>query len=94
MDDLTVDIRKDIVSTILTVSQMDDLSPDEISDETGLFQNGLGLDSVDALELIVLLEKQYGIKIRNDEKGQKILENVGSLVREIQRHHEFKNNHV
>lgn len=88
------EIRKEIVSTILTVSQMDELSPEEISDETELFQNGLGLDSVDALELIVLLEKQYGIKIRNDDKGQKVLENVGTLVKEVQRHHDHTQQHA
>ncbi len=59
---------------------LEDVSPEEIGTEEALFGDGLGLDSIDALELIVLLEKEYGIKIDDPEKGKKIFYSVQSMV--------------
>lgn len=85
-----LEIRKKVVATVLHISNMKDIDPDQITDDTPLFHGGLGLDSVDALELIVAIEKQYGIKIRNDEGGHKTLKNIGNLVKEISDHYEQK----
>jgi len=56
-------------------------SPDSIGDQEPLFGDGLGLDSVDALELVVALEKEYGIKIRSDEIDPQAFATVDSLSR-------------
>jgi acyl carrier protein len=56
-------------------------SPDSIGDEEPLFGEGLGLDSVDALELVVALEKEYGIRIRSDEIDPQAFATVDSLSR-------------
>jgi acyl carrier protein len=56
-------------------------APDSIDDREPLFGDGLGLDSVDALELVVALEKEYGIRIRSDEIDPEAFANVESLAR-------------
>lgn len=52
----------------------------DINPDAPLFGDGLGLDSIDALELIVLLEKHYGIKIQNPADGKKIFESVRTMA--------------
>jgi acyl carrier protein len=55
----------------------------EIADDISLFADGLGLDSIDLLELIVHVEKTYGFKIRNDAQGRTVLQNIGTLATAI-----------
>ena len=64
---------------------LDGTEPDSIGDQEPLFGEGLGLDSVDALELVVALEREYGIKIRSDEIDQSAFANVESLGRFVAR---------
>ncbi|PLX14825.1 MAG: acyl carrier protein, partial [Marinilabiliales bacterium] len=56
---------------IIEQLNLEDMEPEDIDASEPLFGEGLGLDSIDALELIVLLEKEYGIKIQNPKDGQK-----------------------
>ena len=62
---------------------LEDIEPNEIVDSEALFGDGLGLDSIDALEIIVLLEKEYGLKIENPKEGQDIMYSVESLAKYI-----------
>ena len=55
-------------------------SVDEIADNDPLFGDGLGLDSIDALELIVMLDKDYGIKLADPKEGRKIFESIDSMA--------------
>ncbi len=57
--------------------------PESIGDDEPLFGDGLGLDSVDALELVVALEREYGIRIRSDEIDPEVFASVASLARFI-----------
>ncbi|MGA1840645.1 MAG: phosphopantetheine-binding protein [bacterium] len=58
-----------------------DITPEEIGDDTPLFgESGLGLDSIDALELIVNLEKKFHIKITDNIQGEKILSSVSTIT--------------
>jgi len=59
MSDLSLEIKRLIIETL----GLEDISPDDIADEAALFGNGLGLDSVDALELGLAIQKHFGIKI-------------------------------
>lgn len=59
---------------------LEDMEPEDIDAEEPLFGTGLGLDSIDALELIVLLEKEYGIKIQNPKDGQKIFFSLKTMA--------------
>jgi len=62
MSNLHLEIKQLIIDTL----GLEDITPDEISDETPLFGDGLGLDSVDALELGLAIQKHFGIKIDAD----------------------------
>jgi acyl carrier protein len=60
-----------------------DVKPEEIGDDEPLFGGNLGLDSIDSLELVVLLEREYGIKINNPSEGRKILVDVNHMAQYI-----------
>ena len=62
------------------------VKPEDIKDNEPLFGEGLGLDSIDSLELIVLLEREYGIKITDPKEGRKILVDVNTMVDYIEQH--------
>lgn len=59
---------------------LQEVKPEDIGDDTPLFKDGLGLDSIDALELIVLLQQHYRIKIANPEKGPEIFHSVRTMA--------------
>jgi acyl carrier protein len=58
---------------------LDGMTPEMIDEDAPLFGDGLGLDSVDALELVVALEREFGIKIKSQELGQEVFSSVNSL---------------
>jgi len=65
----------------------DDLSAEEINENTPLFgADGLGLDSIDALELIVLLDKEYGIRLSDPKQGKEIFYSIATMAEYIQKH--------
>ncbi len=68
---------------IIEALNLEDMEPEDIDEKESLFGEGLGLDSIDALELIVLLEKEYGIKIQNPKDGQKIFFSIETMARFI-----------
>ena len=70
---------------IIEVLNLEDIGPDEIEPQAPLFGDGLGLDSIDALELIVLLEKNYGIKIDDPKKGKDVFYSVQTMAEFIER---------
>jgi acyl carrier protein len=70
-----VRIKRLIVESL----NLEGMRPEMIEDETPLFGEGLGLDSVDALELVVALEKEFGIKIRSQEIGREVFSSVSTL---------------
>ena len=79
MDELIEQLKVQIIKQL----NLEDMEPDDIDPEEPLFGDGLGLDSIDALELIVLLEKEYGIKIENPKDGQKIFYSIRSMAKYI-----------
>jgi acyl carrier protein len=62
------------------------VKPEEISDDEPLFGEGLGLDSIDSIELIVLLQREYGITIQDPKEGRKILVDINTMVDYIEKH--------
>jgi len=77
-------IRGTLKKLIVTTLNLDGLTPERIGDEDPLFGGGLGLDSVDALELVVALEKEYGISIASHEVDRSVFGSVASLARFIE----------
>ncbi len=65
---------------------LEEMEPGEIDPDAPLFGEGLGLDSIDALELIVLLEKNYGIKIEDPKDGRKIFFSLRTMAEYITEH--------
>lgn len=82
MDNLMSDLKRQIIAQL----NLQDIKPEDISDDQPLFVEGLGLDSIDALELIVLLQQNYKIKISNAEDGPKVFRSVRTLAEYITAH--------
>lgn len=65
---------------------LEDLKPEDIDENAPLFGEGLGLDSIDALELIVLMEKDYGIKLEDANQGREIFKSIATMAEYINEH--------
>lgn len=76
MDALINELKKEIVEQL----NLQDIKPEDINEHEPLFVEGLGLDSIDALELIVLLQKKYGIKINSAEEGKEVFYSVKTMA--------------
>lgn len=73
-------LLREVSETIVEALGLQDVEPHEITRETTLFLGGLGLDSIDVLELVVAIEQRWGVRIDSKELGQKVMVSVGSLV--------------
>jgi len=80
----TTELKEQLKRQIIQFLNLTDLTPADISDNEPLFGDGLGLDSIDSLELIVLLKKEYGIDIRDPREGRKVLVDVATMADYIQ----------
>jgi acyl carrier protein len=78
MEDLIKDIKRRLVANLQL-----DRSPEEIDTDTPLFDEGLGLDSLDVLELVVMLDRDYGIEIVNMDEGKKAFVSVRGIAEYI-----------
>lgn len=76
----TAELKQQLKKQIITFLNLTGMEPDDIKDEDPLFGDGLGLDSIDSLELIVLLNREYGITIKDPKEGRKILVNINTMV--------------
>jgi len=66
---------------------LEDIKPEDIKDDEPLFKDGLGLDSIDALELAIVIERKYGIKIKSgDDRNAEIFATLASLAGYIEEH--------
>ncbi|HTC00502.1 MAG TPA: phosphopantetheine-binding protein [Ferruginibacter sp.] len=81
MDKLINDLKVQIIAQLNL-----QIKPEEIGDDQPLFADGLGLDSIDALELIVLLQQYYKIKLSNAEDGPKVFKSVKTMADYITAH--------
>ncbi len=82
MEELMMDLKKKIIEAL----NLKHLKPEDIDNNQPLFVEGLGLDSIDALELIVLMQQHYNIKIANPEDGPKIFSSVKAMADYITAH--------
>ena len=76
MDELIQKLKVEIIEVL----NLEEMEPEDIENDAPLFGDGLGLDSIDALELIVLLEKNYGIKIEDPKDGRKIFFSIRTMA--------------
>lgn len=83
MEDLEHDMKRLIVESLM----LDSVRPDEIDSAAPLFGTGLGLDSIDALELAMAVERRYGVKLRaDDENNRAIFASVRALAAHVAAH--------
>jgi len=77
-------LKQQLKEQIITQLNLEEVKVEDIADDKPLFGDGLGLDSIDALELIVLLERHYGIKVTDPKQGQTIFRSVNTMAEFIQ----------
>ncbi|MDR2118484.1 MAG: phosphopantetheine-binding protein [Tannerellaceae bacterium] len=80
MDELILKLKKEIIEVL----NLEEVTPEDITDDAPLFGEGLGLDSIDALELIVLMEKNYGIKLKDPSQGRELFRSIRVMADYIQ----------
>lgn len=76
-------LKAELKLKIVEVLNLEDIAVEDIADNDPLFGEGLGLDSIDALELIVLLDKEYGIKLTDPKEGKTIFESIETMANYI-----------
>ena len=81
MEEMILKLKQEIIEVL----NLEDIKPEDIDNDAPLFGEGLGLDSIDALELIVLMEKNYGIKLQDPAKGKEIFKSINVMADYIQK---------
>lgn len=76
MEELILKLKKEIIEVL----NLEEVKPEDIDNDASLFGEGLGLDSIDALELIVLIEKNYGIKLKDPAQGKEIFKSISVMA--------------
>lgn len=77
---MTNDLRRKLKELLIERLKFEDMTPDDIPDEEPLFAGGLGLDSIDALEIVVMLESEFGIKVKNESSARDSFRSIASLA--------------
>ena len=76
-----MELQEELKTRILKALNLEEIKPEEVDADAPLFgEDGIGLDSIDALELIVLLEKDYGIRIKDPKDGKEIFKSIHVLA--------------
>jgi acyl carrier protein len=83
---MTEELIQSIKQMIIDSLRIEGMSPDEIETDTALFGEGLGLDSIDALQLVVAMEKQFGVVVPDAATGSKVFASVRSMADYISEH--------
>ncbi|MDB4968695.1 MAG: acyl carrier protein [Myxococcales bacterium] len=77
------ELKNEIKELIITSLNLTDMTPEQIVDDAPLFQEGLGLDSIDALELAVAIERKYRVTIPDEAVGKKVFSSVTALAQYV-----------
>ena len=81
MEELVLQLKQQIIKTL----NLEEITPDDIDPAAPLFGEGLGLDSIDALELIVMLEKYYGIRLSSPAQGKELFKSIDTIAQYVQK---------
>ena len=82
MEELKLQLKKQIIEALNLL----DITPDDIDNAAPLFNEGLGLDSIDALEIVMILDKNYGIKFADKEQSKLALKSIDTLAEYVSAH--------
>jgi acyl carrier protein len=81
----TAQLKQQLKQQIVEFLNLINVKPEDIKDDEPLFGTGLGLDSIDSIELIVLLSREYGITIQDPKEGRKILVDINTMADYIEK---------
>lgn len=82
MEQLELELKEKIIEAL----NLEEMMPDDIDADAALFGDGIGLDSIDVLEIIVLLEKNYGIRLANPAEGKEIFKSIKTIAEYVKAH--------
>jgi acyl carrier protein len=74
------DLKHKLKELLIERLKFEDMTPEDIGDDQPLFDGGLGLDSIDALEIVVMLETEFGIKVKNESSARDYFRSVSTLA--------------
>ena len=80
------ELKRQLKQQIIEAINLEDMKPEDIEDAAPLFGEGLGLDSIDALELIMIMDKNYGIKFADKNESKAALQSIDTMVAYIKEH--------
>ncbi|HSP17024.1 MAG TPA: phosphopantetheine-binding protein [Thermoanaerobaculia bacterium] len=81
---MTTDLRRKLKELLIERLKFEDMTPDDIPDDEPLFGGGLGLDSIDALEIVVMLESEFGIKVKNETSARDSFKSISTLANYVE----------
>jgi len=74
------DLRRKIKELLIERLKFEDMTPDDIADDEPLFAGGLGLDSIDALEIVVMLESEFGIRVKTETSARENFRSIAAIA--------------
>lgn len=75
-----IEIRQKLKELLVSNLSLEDVDPADIKDDEPLFNEGLGLDSLDAVEIVVILQRNFGLEVKDMEMGRKIFQSINTLA--------------
>ena len=79
IEELTQELRNELIKQL----NLEDMLPENFDDNTPLFGEGLGLDSIDSLELVVLMDRNYGLKLKDPKEGRHVFYSIRTMAEYI-----------
>lgn len=77
-------IKEQLKKILVEELNLEDINPEDIEDDAPLFGEGLGLDSLDAVEIVVLLEKHFGVEVKNLDEGREAFRSISTLAQYVE----------
>lgn len=77
---MTTELKRKLKELLIERLKFEDMTPEDIPDDEPLFAGGLGLDSIDALEIVVMLESEFGIKVKNETSARESFRSIATLA--------------